>query len=107
MPTSPVTRDTRLRKPVSVTYRTGLGHAETEIGKWRAETGSTKSPVLPSNSRICRLETPARQPKSSRMGLAKLAAPHKLPAFLSSVPFGGEFAREDRSGHRRCLQQAV
>jgi hypothetical protein len=41
------------------------------------------------------------------MGLAKLAAPHKLPAFLLSVPFGGEFAREDRSGHRRCLQQAV
>ena len=36
----------QLRKPVSVTYRTGLGHAETEIGKWRAETGSTKSPVL-------------------------------------------------------------
>jgi hypothetical protein len=24
----------RLRKPVSVTYRTGLGRAETEIGKW-------------------------------------------------------------------------
>ena len=22
-------------KPVSVTYRTGLGHAETEIGQWR------------------------------------------------------------------------
>ena len=33
-------------KPVSVTYRTGLGHAETEIGKWRAETGSTKPPVV-------------------------------------------------------------
>jgi hypothetical protein len=32
----------RLRKSVSVTYRTGLGHAETEIGKWRAETGLTK-----------------------------------------------------------------
>jgi hypothetical protein len=24
----------RLRKPVSVTYRTDLGQAETEIGKW-------------------------------------------------------------------------
>jgi hypothetical protein len=28
------------------------------------------------------------------MGLAKLAALHKLQAFLSSVPFGGQFARE-------------
>jgi ABC-type uncharacterized transport system substrate-binding protein len=28
------TLDTQLRKPVSVTYRTGFGHAETEIGKW-------------------------------------------------------------------------
>jgi hypothetical protein len=43
----------RLRKPVSVTYRTGLGHAETEIGKWRAETGLTKPPVRTRNSRIC------------------------------------------------------
>jgi hypothetical protein len=34
--------DTQLRKPVSVTYRTGLGHAETEIGKWRAETGAAE-----------------------------------------------------------------
>jgi hypothetical protein len=40
-------RTTRgLRKPVSVTYRTSLRRAETEIGKWRAETGSTKPPVL-------------------------------------------------------------
>jgi hypothetical protein len=35
----------RLRKPVSVTYRTDLGQAETEIGKWRAETGLTKPPI--------------------------------------------------------------
>jgi hypothetical protein len=35
-----------LRKPVSVTHRTGLGHAETEIGKWRAETGAAKPSVL-------------------------------------------------------------
>jgi hypothetical protein len=36
MPTSRVTAtlDTQLCKPVSVRYRTGLGRAETEIGKW-------------------------------------------------------------------------
>jgi hypothetical protein len=34
------------RKPVSTTHRTGLAHAETEIGKWRAETGAAKPPVL-------------------------------------------------------------
>jgi len=62
MPTSPVTRDTRLRKPVSVPYRTGLWHVETEIGKWRAETGAVKPPVQTWNSRICRPETRARQP---------------------------------------------
>src|SRR5215216_3880928 len=27
-----------LCKPVSVSYRTGLRHSKTEIGKWRAET---------------------------------------------------------------------
>jgi hypothetical protein len=42
MPTSRVTRYTRLCKPGSVAYRTGLRHAETEIGKWRAETGAAK-----------------------------------------------------------------
>ena len=47
MPTSPVTRDTRLRKPVSVPYRTGLKHAETEIGKWRAETGAVSHQSRP------------------------------------------------------------
>jgi hypothetical protein len=52
----------RLRKPVSVTYRTGLGYAETEIGKWRAETGTAKPPIQRRNSRICQPETPARQP---------------------------------------------
>jgi hypothetical protein len=36
----------RSGKPVSVTYRTGLGRAETEIGKWRAETGAMKPPGL-------------------------------------------------------------
>ena len=36
----------RLREPVSVTYRTGLRHAETEIGKWRAETGVRNPPAL-------------------------------------------------------------
>lgn len=45
MPKSRVTRDTRLCKPVTVTYRTGLGQAETEIGKWRAETAAAKPPV--------------------------------------------------------------
>ena len=44
-PTSRVTRDTRLCKPGSVAYRTGLGHAETEIGKWPVETGAAKPPV--------------------------------------------------------------
>jgi hypothetical protein len=29
-----------LCEPVSINYRTGLRHAETEIGKWRAETGA-------------------------------------------------------------------
>ena len=51
----------RVRKPVSVTYRTGLGYAETEIGKWRAETAAAKPPVQRRNSRICQPETRARQ----------------------------------------------
>ena len=55
------TPNTQLREPVSVTYRTGLGHAETEIGKWRAETGAAKPPVQSRKSGICRPETRARQ----------------------------------------------
>jgi hypothetical protein len=39
-----------LRKPVSITHRTGRRHAETEIGKWRAETGAPKPPVQTSTS---------------------------------------------------------
>jgi hypothetical protein len=34
-----------LREPVSVKYRTGLSHAETEIEKWRAETGARNPPL--------------------------------------------------------------
>src|ERR1700730_12142504 len=32
-------------EPVSVCNRTGLQHAETEIGKWRAETGAQTRPA--------------------------------------------------------------
>ena len=46
---------------VSVTYRTGLGYAETEIGKWRPETGAAKPPVQRRKSGICRPETWAHQ----------------------------------------------
>ena len=49
-------------EPVSVPYRTGLRHAETEIGKWQAETGVAKPPIRDRKSRNCRPETPARQP---------------------------------------------
>jgi hypothetical protein len=35
-----------LREPVSVTYRTGLRHAQKEIGKWRAETAARNPPPL-------------------------------------------------------------
>ena len=45
MPTLRVTRYTRLCKPGSVAYRTGLRHAETEIRKRRAETGAEKPPI--------------------------------------------------------------
>ncbi len=37
--------DMRLCEPVSVTYRAGLRHVETEIGKWRAETDARKPPA--------------------------------------------------------------
>ena len=40
-----VTRYTRLCKPGSVAYRTGLRDAETEIRKRRAETGAEKPPI--------------------------------------------------------------
>src|SRR5712671_5217407 len=40
-----VAPDMRLCEPVSVTYRTGLRHVETEIGKWRAETDARKPPA--------------------------------------------------------------
>jgi hypothetical protein len=59
--TGPLSR-TGAEQPVSVTYRTGLGYTETEIGKWRAETGVAKPPVQSRKSGICRPETRARQP---------------------------------------------
>ncbi len=49
-------------EPVSVTYRTGLPHAETEIGKWPAETGAAKPPVQDRKSGNCRPETRAYPP---------------------------------------------
>jgi hypothetical protein len=42
-----------LREPVSVKYRTGLSHAETEIEKWRAETGARNPPLQDRNTRNC------------------------------------------------------
>jgi hypothetical protein len=51
-----------LCEPVSVTYRTGLRHAETEIENWRAETGPSDPPVQGRKSGNCRPETRARQP---------------------------------------------
>src|SRR5437868_15436507 len=52
----------RLHEPVSVTYRTGLRHAETEIGKWRPETGAPIPSVLDRKSGNCGTETRAYQP---------------------------------------------
>ena len=56
-------RETQLRKPVSVTYRTGLRYAETEIGKWRAETGAAKPPDS---------EPKVREFASQRLGPARI-----------------------------------
>ena len=56
------TPNTQLREPVSVTYRTGLGHVETEIGKWRAETGAAKLPGPEPKVRNLPAETRERQP---------------------------------------------
>jgi hypothetical protein len=43
-------------------------YAETEIGKWRAETAAAKPPVQRRNSRICQPETRARQPTRGNVG---------------------------------------
>jgi hypothetical protein len=59
--TSRSTSDVRL-EPVSVTCRTGLRYAETEIGNWRAETGAAKPPIHDRKSRNCRPETRVCQP---------------------------------------------
>src|ERR1700716_302679 len=50
------------REPVSVNSRTSLRSAETEIGKWRAETGARNPRPKDGNARNCRPETGARQP---------------------------------------------
>jgi hypothetical protein len=49
-------------EPVSVGYRTGLRHAETEIGKLRAETGARNPPVLDRKSGNFGTEIRPRQP---------------------------------------------
>src|SRR5712691_11807462 len=49
-------------EPVSVTYRTGLCHVETELGKWRAETGARNPLVLDRKCGNCGTETRAYQP---------------------------------------------
>ena len=56
------TLDARFCEPVSVTYRAGLRHVETEIGKWRAETGDRNPTVHDQKSHNCRPETWARDP---------------------------------------------
>jgi hypothetical protein len=56
------TPDVQPCEPVSATYRTGLRHVETEIGKWRTETGARKSPVQDQRARKCRPETRRCQP---------------------------------------------
>src|SRR3984893_3534345 len=48
-------------KPVSVKYRTGLRHAEMEIGKWRSETGARNPPLKDRNAINRRSETGVRQ----------------------------------------------
>src|ERR1700731_1628275 len=49
-------------EPLSVRYRTGLRTAETEIEKWRAETGARNPPRKGRNTRNCQPETGAPQP---------------------------------------------
>src|SRR6266404_4151883 len=49
-------------EPVSVTCRTGLRRAETEIEKWRAETGAANPPIRDRESGNCRPETRAHLP---------------------------------------------
>jgi hypothetical protein len=66
MPTSRVTRDTRLCKPGSVAYRTGLRHVETEIRKRRAETGAEKPPIHDRKAGNCRSETRAGRQEGAR-----------------------------------------
>jgi SOS response associated peptidase (SRAP) len=49
-------------KPVSVKYRTGLRHAEMEIGKWCSETGARNPPLEDRNAINRRSETGVRPP---------------------------------------------
>src|ERR1700736_3468882 len=51
-----------VREPVSVNSRPSLRSAETEIGKWQAETGARTPCPKDENARNCRPETGARQP---------------------------------------------
>ena len=57
-----------LREPVSVNSRTGLRHAEMEIGKWRGETGARNPPRKDLNTKNRPSETGARQPNPGECG---------------------------------------
>jgi hypothetical protein len=59
-----------LREPVSVKYRAGLSHAETEIEKWRAETDARNPPRKDRKAKNRQSETGARQPNPLAASLA-------------------------------------
>jgi hypothetical protein len=59
-----------LRKPDNLmslsNYRTGLRHAETEIGDWPAETGAANTAIQGRKSRTSRAETQHASATSGR-----------------------------------------
>ena len=65
----------RLCEPISVTNRTGLRHAETEIGNWRAETSARNPPVQDRNSGNCLPETRPHQAKPQSRGVSGNPSP--------------------------------
>ena len=68
------------REPVSFRYRTGLRRAKTEIGKWRAKTGTAKPRVRTRNPENPSLET-GRVAKMERRALeVNRAGPGDQPA---------------------------
>src|SRR6202035_69412 len=77
--------------------RTSLRSAETEIGKWRAETGARNPRPKDGNARNCPPETGARQPnprEDKRFSQTRKNQPGDRTAWLTRQSAANQSARQ-------------